>query len=77
MVNWKIFPAIVLSTIIATIIANRMGFTPFKNGKLNPIIIFDKKNFMDWGNGFETGISMHEMVGIKALSVCFSIENEN
>ena len=54
-----------------------MGFTPFKNGKLNPIIIFDKKNFMDWGNGFETGISMHEMVGIKALSVCFSIENEN
>lgn len=69
----KMFAATVLLTVMATSI----GFAPFKNGKVILIITVEVKNFTDWKKGFDAGAIVREKAGIKVLSVCSSIENEN
>lgn len=69
----KIFAVGILSAIMAMTLA----FIPFKNGKVIMIVTLEVKNFTEWKKGFDAGASVREKAGIKVLSVCSSIENEN
>ncbi|MES2284068.1 MAG: hypothetical protein V4547_00185 [Bacteroidota bacterium] len=69
----KIFTVTILSAIMATTLA----FTPFKNGKVIMIVTLEVKSFTEWKKGFDAGAPVREKAGIKVLSVCSSIENEN
>jgi hypothetical protein len=53
------------------------AFTSFKNGRVVMIITLEVTNFTEWKKGFDAGASVREKAGIKVLSVCSSIENEN
>ncbi len=68
-----IFTTAVLSAIMALTVA----FTPFKNKKVIMIVSIEVKNFTEWKKGFDGGAAIREKAGIKVLSVCSLIENEN
>jgi len=53
------------------------AFTPFKNGKVIMIVSIEVKDFNAWKKSFDAGAPVREKAGIKVLSVCSSIENEN
>jgi hypothetical protein len=69
----KIFTTVILSAILATTFA----FAPFKNGKVIMIVSLEVKNFTEWKKSFDAGAPVREKAGIKVVSVCSSIENEN
>lgn len=69
----KLFAVAIVSVIMATTLA----FKPFKNGKVIMIVTIEVKNFTEWKKGFDAGAAIREKAGIKVLSVCSSIENEN
>lgn len=53
------------------------SFTPPKNGKVVLVISFEVKNFTEWKKGFDAGAPLREKAGIKVMSVCSTLENEN
>lgn len=53
------------------------SFTPPKNGKVVVVISFDVKNFTEWKKGFDAGAPLREKAGIKVMSICSTLENEN
>lgn len=65
------------ATILSAIMAMTLAFTPFKNGKVIMIVTLEVKSFTEWKKGFDAGVPVREKAGIKVLSVCSSIENEN
>lgn len=68
---------IIIAATLSSVMAVTLAFTPFKNGKVIMIISLEVKNFTDWKKGFDAGAPVREKAGIKVLSVCSSIENEN
>lgn len=69
----KLFTATLLSIIMLVTSA----FTPPKNGKVIMIITLEVKSFTEWKKGFDAGSAIREKAGIKVVSVCSSVENEN
>lgn len=69
----QLFTVILLSIMISVTSA----FTPLKNGKVIMIVTLEVKNFIEWKKGFDAGSAIREKAGIKVLSVCSSVENEN
>ena len=69
----KIFTLAIISAIMAITLA----FIPLKNGRVIMIVTLEVKSFTEWKKGFDAGSSVREKAGIKVLSVCSSIENEN
>lgn len=69
----NIFKVVILSVVMASTLA----FKPFNNGKVIMIVTLEVKSFAEWKKGFDAGIPIREKAGIKVLSVCSSIENEN
>ena len=65
------------TTILSVIMALTVAFTPFKNKKVILIVSVEVKNFAEWKKGFDAGAPIREKAGIKVLSVCSLIENEN
>lgn len=53
------------------------AFTAFKNGKVIMIVSIEVKNFTEWKKMFDAGAPIREKAGIKVVSVCSSVENEN
>ncbi|MES2138515.1 MAG: hypothetical protein V4511_02325 [Bacteroidota bacterium] len=68
---------IVLAATLSLVIAATSAFTPFKNGKVIMIVTLEVKSYTDWKKGFDAGAPVREKAGIKVLSVCSSVENEN
>src|SRR5262245_47370263 len=62
---------------IATVVATSSAFTSFKNGKVLMMVTIEVKDYTEWKKGFDAGAPVRERAGIKVLSVCRSIENEN
>lgn len=61
-----------------------MAFTTLKNlpteqagGKVIIIVSIEVKNFQEWKKGFDAGATVREKAGIKVLSVCSLVDNEN
>jgi len=63
--------------IVSAIMTMTLAFTPFKNGKVIMIVTLEVTSFTEWKKGFDAGAPVREKAGIKVLSVCSSIENEN
>ncbi|MES2588130.1 MAG: hypothetical protein V4622_04065 [Bacteroidota bacterium] len=61
--------------ILATLIF--CSFTPPKNGKVVLMISLEVKNFSEWKTGFDAGAPVREKAGIKVISVCSALDNEN
>ncbi len=72
--NQILFTAAVLFFLSITMAS---AFPPFKNGKVVMMITLEVKNFSEWKKGFDNGSSVRDKAGIKVLSVCSSIKNEN
>lgn len=68
---------IVAVAFVSTVMAGTLAFTPFKNGKVIMLITLDVKNFTEWKKGFDAGAPVREKAGIKVLSVCSSLEDQN
>lgn len=69
----KIFTVAILFAVMTTTLA----FTPFKNGKVIMIVTLEVKNFTEWEKMFDAGALVREKAGIKVLSVCSLVNNEN
>ena len=54
-----------------------LAFTSFKNGKVIIIVSIEVKNFTEWKKMFDAGAPVREKAGIKVLSVCSLVDNEN
>ncbi len=57
--------------------AATLAFTPSKNGKVLMMVTIEVKDYTEWKKGFDAGAPVREKAGIKVLSICRSIENEN
>jgi hypothetical protein len=68
---------LIVATIMLVIMASSFAFTPFKNGKVIIIVSIEVKNFTEWKKSFDAGAPVREKAGIKVMSVCSSVENEN
>jgi hypothetical protein len=66
-----------IAAILSIITMASFATTPFKNGKVIMIISIEVKNYSEWKKMFDAGAPVREKAGIKVLSVCSSIENEN
>ena len=53
------------------------AFTLSKNGKVIMIVSIEVKNFTEWKKMFDEGASVREKAGIKVLSICRLVDNEN
>lgn len=53
------------------------AFTSSKNGKVIMIVSIEVKNFTEWKKMFDTGAPVREKAGIKVLSICSLVDNEN
>lgn len=53
------------------------AFRPFKNGKVILLVSVEVQNFAEWKKGFDNGAAIREKAGIKVISICSDIENEN
>lgn len=53
------------------------SFTPPKNGKVILMISLEAKNFSEWKSGFDAGTALREKAGIKVISICSALDNEN
>ena len=53
------------------------SFTTSKNGKVVLMISMQVKNFSEWKSGFDAGAPIREKAGIKVISICSDLENEN
>jgi len=69
----KIFTVAILFTVMTMTLA----FTSSKNGKVIMIVSIEVKNFTEWKKMFDAGAPVREKAGIKVLSVCSLVENEN
>ena len=69
----KIFAVAVLFVTISIASA----FTSSKNGKVIMIVSIEVKNFTEWKKMFDAGAPAREKAGIKVLSVCSLVNNEN
>ncbi len=67
----------ILVIVAFTTMSITLAFTPVKNGKVIMIVTLEVKNFAEWKKGFDAGMPVREKAGIKVLSVCSSIDNEN
>lgn len=65
------------ATLLIALMIITSAFTTFKNEKVILIITLEVKSFVEWKKGFDAGAPVREKAGIKVLSVCSSIENEN
>ena len=65
------------ATLLIALMIITSAFTTFKNEKVILIITLEVKSFVEWKKGFDAGAPVREKAGIKVLSVCTSIENEN
>ena len=63
--------------IVSAIMAITLAFTSFKNGKVIMIVTLKVKKFTEWKKMFGVDASVHEKAGIKVLSVCSLVGNEN
>lgn len=54
-----------------------MAFTTLKEGKIIMIVSIEVKNFTEWKKMFDAGAPVREKAGIKVLSVCRLVDNEN
>jgi len=68
---------IIITVILSTTIIIASAFKPFKNGKVIMIVSIEVKNIAEWKKDFDSGAPVREKAGIKVVSVCSSIENEN
>lgn len=68
---------IVVATLVSTIIASNLAFTPLTNGKVILIITVEVNNFTEWKKGFDAGAIVREKARIKVLSVCSSTNTKN
>ncbi len=53
------------------------AFKASKNGKVIMIVSIEVKNFAEWKKMFDVGAPVREKAGIKVLSVCSLVDNEN
>ncbi len=53
------------------------AFTSAKNGKIIMVVTVEVSNYAEWKKGFDAGAPVREKAGIKVVSVCRSLENEN
>lgn len=65
------------ATILIALMIITSAFTTFKNENVIMVITLEVKSFVEWKKGFDAGAPVREKAGIKVLSVCTSIENEN
>ncbi len=68
---------IIAVALMSTLMATTFAFTPFKNGKVVMLITIEVKNFAEWKKAFDAGTPVRDKAGIKVISVCSSVENEN
>ena len=64
-------------TVLFITITIASAFTPSKNGKVIMIVSLEVKNFTEWKKMFDAGAPVREKAGIKVLSICSSVDNEN
>lgn len=69
----KIFIVAVLFMTIAI----TSGFSSPNNGKVIMMVSIEVKNYADWKKMFDAGAPVREKAGIKVLSICSLVENEN
>lgn len=62
---------------LAMISFSASAFTPPQDGKVILIVTLEVKNYTEWKKGFDAGTKVREEAGIKVLSICQSLENEN
>lgn len=68
---------LIIGGVLMIVAFTTMAFTTLKEGKVIMIITLEVKSFTEWKKGFDAGAPVREKAGIKVLSVCSSIENEN
>jgi hypothetical protein len=68
---------VVTSAAILFAITTAFASVPFTNGPVIMIVSLEVKNFADWKKGFDAGAHVREKAGIKVLSVCTSMDNQN
>ena len=68
---------LIILIVASSIMAITLAFSPFKNGKVIMIVTLEAKSFTAWKKAFDAGAPVREKAGIKVLSICTSIENEN
>jgi hypothetical protein len=67
----------ITAIIFSLVMLISLACAPFKNGKVIMIVSVEVTDFTEWKKGFDAGAPIREKAGIKVISVCSSVENEN
>jgi hypothetical protein len=54
-----------------------MAFTTLKDGKVIMMVSIEVKNAVEWKKSFDAGAPIREKAGIKVISICSALDNEN
>jgi hypothetical protein len=68
---------LIITTALFTVALTTMAFTTLKEGKVIMIVSIEVKNAAEWKKTFDVGAPVREKAGIKVISICSAMDNEN
>jgi hypothetical protein len=72
----KIYKTIMI-LMLSGVMITALAFTRIKNKGVIIAVNLEVKNFTEWKKTFDSGAAVREKAGIRVITVCSSLQNEN